>query len=69
MEDKELINKEYPGDVVENVRIETGVSQKSGKSYHMLAVRFINGYTSRSFLNDETLFCVKDALRRYEQGE
>lgn len=37
---------------------------KKGTEYTRLEVTFSNGYVLKVFLNDEQLFCVKNALEK-----
>lgn len=48
-------------------KLVTAVSKK-GSEYTRLEVTFSNGYVLKVFLNDEQLFCVKNAAQK-DQNE
>lgn len=46
---------------VARVYLSEGVSSRTGKKFYMLCVEFSNGYTFKSFLNDEQVFAIKSS--------
>ena len=45
--------------MVKDVRLETKVSQKTGKEYRVLIIRFINGYEKQVFLEKAEEYMIE----------
>lgn len=69
MDDAKILNREIDAGVIDWVKLGSGVSKKSNQPYYFLITHFCNGYENRTFLSNESLFCVKDAVFKYENAE
>lgn len=48
---------------ISSVITKTGVS-KAGNPYNYLEFNFINGYSTRMFLNSDSVFAIRDAYKQ-----
>lgn len=50
--------------VVEDVVIDVRQSQKTGKDYSVLLVKFANGYETLQFLNSDQIYIINDLISK-----
>lgn len=50
-------------DVIDEVRLDQGVSQKSGKSYKFVAIKLSNGYETKVFLHPAEISVIEGLLK------
>lgn len=55
------VNKNYKN-AIESLKVCQGVAKDSGNTYYYIELLFINGYSKRIYLNDDSRFALSNAF-------